>query len=270
MPRHERAHPARPDRSPVNPFTGAELSPIPGKPASVSFAEVDLDGLALVEWDGEVDAATGGDLYAPQRRRTRFQTIDQARAALERRVAALAEEGYRPAGAARGRGEPEPPLDPRAGGVDAFADGLDRVPWLVNLGADPAADADVICIRSFDAWLGPEDEGTALLNERLMGWKDALDAGAPDPAWPARADRIGASVHTRASWNVAFDPAEDPWYGPNAAVASAAFVSTLLAQHLAHRRPIPDELFEVWGWYARGHWPAAYDAEHDPPRLVVF
>ena len=167
------------------------------------------------------------------------------------------------------RGEPAPPLAPRAGELSAFVAGLVRVPWFVCLGEDGEEDGEVTRLRSFDAWAGPEDEGGALLNERLMEWTEALDLrrGGPEPAL---AESVRAAVEGRAIWNVAYEPDQDPWYGPNAAVQMAGFVATLVAQHLAQGRPVPAELGSMWRWLARGHWPAGYDLEHDPPRLVVL
>ena len=70
----------------------------------------------------------------------------------------------------------------------------------------------------------------------------------------AHAEEIGARV--RASTNVAYDPDEDPWHPPTAAVDTAVYVAETLAGYVGLGWPVPDDLRTLWAWYETGRWPA--------------
>ena len=71
----------------------------------------------------------------------------------------------------------------------------------------------------------------------------------------AHAEEIGA--HVRASTNVAYDPDEDPWHLPTAAVDTAVYVAETLAGYVGLGWPVPDDLRTLWAWYETGRWPGA-------------
>ena len=66
--------------------------------------------------------------------------------------------------------------------------------------------------------------------------------------------------------NVPYRVDEDPWYGPNAAVWSAAFTASLIGCTLFKYGSLPVianttsqwTLANEWSWYQAGHWPCMY------------
>ncbi len=74
---------------------------------------------------------------------------------------------------------------------------------------------------------------------------------------------------------VPYDPENDVWYGPNAAVALAASSARLVALYVFAGEAIPPLLRDEWNWYVEGHWPcgcAFYpeDVDSDDDELVVY
>jgi hypothetical protein len=275
MPRFEKTSPARPDRKSVNPFSNAPRPLLQGRPAAVDFLELHLDGQRVWRLRGAALADSGEPLYEAQWRQLRYATPSRAENAFSKQLDGARSDGFREvAEMMKDKSRPSPRiLDPRKETASSFVTGLASVPWFVNVGLDSDEDASVARIRSFDEWGGPEDLTGALLHERLERWSDVLTAMPSDSEWPALEARVQDLVTTRGSWNVPFDPDEDPlWHPPTACVGFASFVSGLLTCHLRSQKPIPDELAEMWSWFARGHWPAAYDESSDleQGKLIVF
>lgn len=274
MPRLEKTSPARPDRESVNPFTKEPRPVLPGRPAAVDFIELHLDGRSVWRLRGAVLAESRAPLYEAQWRQMSYSTPSQAEEAFTRLLDGARADGFREAPATPAdRNRPSPRiLDPRKETAESFVTGLASVPWFVNVGLDSDDDASVARIRSFDEWAGPEDVTGELLAERLQRWSDALAPLPSDSEWPALEARVQDLATTRGSWNVPFDPDEDPWHPPTACVGHASFVSALVTRYLRYQTPIADELAEMWGWFACGHWPAAYDESSDleQGKLIVF
>jgi hypothetical protein len=117
------------------------------------------------------------------------------------------------------------------------------------------------CCRGIAGFLA-SDEGRHCLEvvERFA------DGGATDEELAV----IHAAVLRAAASRVPYDPTEDYYHAPNAAVWEAAWTAGLVGLCLQTGRPIPPELREVWSWFARGHWPFGYAWLRDEcgPRFV--
>jgi hypothetical protein len=137
---------------------------------------------------------------------------------------------------------------------------LEVVPWFANLGRPTPDDAGVQRMAAWEDWPGPEEPTVAEMSLRHQELYDRIMAEAGDHQ-PELADlwgRIHAAVFRRAAHAVPFDPAQDAWHGPTTAVWVAAWAAGLIGLCLQTGRPVPPELREQWGWYARGHWPSGY------------
>lgn len=75
-------------------------------------------------------------------------------------------------------------------------------------------------------------------------------------------DRMYAIVMERARSAVPCKSGPDPWHGPTQCVADAAYLTGLIGCVLASGWPVPDDLAELWNWFASGHWPAGFT--HEP------
>jgi len=269
MPRLEHRKPAAADRLIRNPFTGETSGTLAGRPASTAFVEIERPSATSVSvvWGTRLDDG-GAPLFAVQQRVTECASETWALDSFTSALGRWRARGYVESGASReGSSVASHPLDPHGKTGEAFAAELAHVPWLASLGEPSADDDHVVRLASFEAWLGPEDAGSSMLAARLQEFRDALDTTPERPSWDALEDHVSADVTTRASWNVPYEPSEDPWFAPNAAVMQAAWVSRLLVRHLLLDRAMDDELLRIWKWTALGHWPAAYA---DDGRLVVF
>ena len=109
-----------------------------------------------------------------------------------------------------------------------------------------------------DAWPGPEDADVSALNRyevELAAPVERAIRGLHRDDVRAHAEEIGARV--RASTDVAYDPDEDPWHPPTAAVDTAVYVAETLAGYVGLGWPVPDDLRTLWAWYETGRWPGA-------------
>src|SRR6266704_3395612 len=78
---------------------------------------------------------------------------------------------------------------------------------------------------------------------------------------------------------VPFAGDQDAWHAPTQCVWDAAYWTALVACVLACGWAVPDDLVEVWNWYADGHWPSGFADEPGdgpgwqlvyPRRLLVY
>ncbi len=123
-------------------------------------------------------------------------------------------------------------------------DDVDRIPWLAHV--------------DLDAWPGPEDAAVSALSRyeaELAAPVERAIRGLHRDDVRAHAEEIGARV--RASTNIPYDPGEDPWHPPTAAVDTAVYVAETLAGYVALDWPVPDDLQTLWAWYEAGRWPGA-------------
>lgn len=147
--------------------------------------------------------------------------------------------------------------------TDEFLASLERVPWFERVGLPASRDPEVFRIYSWETWPGPADPGSELQALYYHKWRDDLF----QPAAPSWLTTLWETIHSTtlaaAQQKVPYDPAQDTWYGPNAAVWSASFVAALagctLAKHgyLGAATPacLQWTLAQEWSWYVEGHWP---------------
>ena len=138
-----------------------------------------------------------------------------------------------------------------------FMELLENLDWFSRIGSCPA---DVPHLSKWEDWPGPEDLASSLLYEDQQAIFDSFctESGQLAPALQTMWDTVRKFVETRASQLVPYDPEEDAWYPPNAAVWSAAWTAALIAIHLEDSRAISQSLQVQWSWYACGHWPCSY------------
>ncbi len=175
-----------------------------------------------------------------------------------------------------------------------FCQRLDQIPWLDNLGKPHPQDKTVCRILDWDMWLGPEDSAVTLMTEVSVYWQEQLAQAVGDPEALSRHwDPIESRVLALAQAHVPYEPDQDPWYAPNAAVWSAAWFAALagcwLWQFGDLSLPWLDKvetqnqwrLDLIWGWFAAGHWPCSfywtYDTDQEgaerlnvPKFLIVY
>lgn len=274
MPRFERLSPARPDRSNTNPFTGASTV-LPGRPASRDFIVLTLADAKLERVRGARTVDGNRPLFDEQRRLINYSSADEARACFQSMVTDAHANGYRDVDASdplEGATVHGKLLDPRTEEVDSFVEGLVRVPWFVNLGVVGPNDASVVRIHAFDDWPGPEDPTAELMADRFVRWSEELEEAPVTPELRELERLVDERVVSRASWNVDFDPSEDPYHAPSACVMHASVVATLVTRYLFVDEMLPDELVDLWLWFARGHWPCAYHSSSSRTRgkLIVL
>lgn len=167
---------------------------------------------------------------------------------------------------------------------------LELMPWFRNIGGSISPDKAVERISKWEGWPGPEEPSVAVFHDRLQSLYDEITQAVGEDmqrpfngvvrrydeftqdvrqGLPGLWDRIHTVVLRIASRAVPFDPEQDAWHAPTAAVWQAAVTAGLLGLCLQTGRPVPAELEEQFDWFARGHWPCGYAGRTDR-RLVVF
>ena len=157
--------------------------------------------------------------------------------------------------------------------VTHFLRQLEVVPWFSQLGRPVPPDAEVETISTWKEWPGPEEWNVAELAQRQQELYDGLFGDAADQESPQKSlwDAVHVIVFRRATEFVPYDPNEDPWHGPTAAVWQAAWTAGLIALCLQLGQEIPPEIQSQWTWFERGHWPCGYDPnQRDLGRLLVY
>jgi hypothetical protein len=151
---------------------------------------------------------------------------------------------------------------------DTFWESLEGIPWLENLGQPHPWDVRALRIHAWDLWQGPEDPAVSLMNDLLLSWEDELRVAAEGEALQSRWDAIEKAVFAMARPRAPFEADQDVWFGPNAAVWSAAWTAALAGCWLwqfgsLSRASLSEDascrwrLDAIWGWYADGHWPCS-------------
>jgi hypothetical protein len=157
--------------------------------------------------------------------------------------------------------------------------------WFAHLGEPSPWDGGCVRMGAWDQWPGPENALGEAFAQASGDLRDGIFAACSPAAGDlqVRFDRVHALVMSRAGAAVPFDPEQDAWHAPTQCVWDAAWVAALIACVLACSRPVPDDLVELWNWYAAGHWPSGFAGEPDdmpgdrsgqqlrfPRRLLVF
>jgi hypothetical protein len=146
--------------------------------------------------------------------------------------------------------------------VGDFLAQLEAVPWFSNIGRPTPPGAGVERMAAWEDWPGPEEPAIGVLSFRHQELYDCMmsEAGERRTDLAELWEAIQVAVFRRASPRIPYDPDQDAWHGPTAAVWQAAWTAGLIGLCLRTERPIPAELQEQWAWYVRGHWPSGYIA----------
>jgi hypothetical protein len=162
--------------------------------------------------------------------------------------------------------------------IETFIQQLDAIPWFANLGRPSDRDQEVFRIHNWQTWPGPEDPGSAMQNSFHMRWHDNLFLKSTKTipclrkAWETIYKHVLRLAKPTVVW---YDEQGDAWFGPNAAVWSAAYTASLVGctilrdggldeVDLQERRlhtlsaNVQWTLANEWSWYQVGHWPCMY------------
>jgi hypothetical protein len=159
-----------------------------------------------------------------------------------------------------------------------FTASLSSVPWFKNVGRPSPWDSGVSRLWNWEDWPGPENPGVlALTGQRAQSWRDALFLkylGADSSILNAVWDETQDLVMKFAIPNVPLlDFKEDNWHAPTQSVWDAAWATSVIRCSLTLAAPVPEELWRVWQWYGRGHWPCGYTRVPEgekPGDLLVY
>jgi hypothetical protein len=171
-------------------------------------------------------------------------------------------------------------------GPAEFERRLRTVVWFANLGKPSRWDNGCVRIFGWDQWPGPEHPPVTAAAEAGQAIHDAIFAAVfaavstlAAQELRGRFDRVRALVLQQARTAVPYDDAQDAWHAPTQCVWDAAWWTGLVACVLACGWSVPDDLVEVWNWYAAGHWPSGFADEPGdgpgeqlafPRRLLVY
>ena len=147
------------------------------------------------------------------------------------------------------------------------------VPWLANLGGT-IADKGVPRIFRWEDWPEPEDDAVLELSLRHQSLHDHLleEAGERQAELLALWEQVQQATLAAAQHAILYNPQQDAWHAPTAAVWQAAWTAALVTLHHYTNRPLPADLADQWTWYLHGHWPCMYAwaAAGKVGPLVVF
>jgi hypothetical protein len=137
---------------------------------------------------------------------------------------------------------------------------IESLPWFRNIGKPTPGGPGAQRIYTWEDWPGPEEPSVFELAHRQQALYDEImrAVGHHREQLLALWERIHAAVFRLAAAEVPYDPQQDAWHAPTAAVWQAAWTAGLVGLCLQSGRPIPPELQEQWRWFVRGHWPAGF------------
>jgi len=154
-------------------------------------------------------------------------------------------------------------MDDTSETLETFIRSLAAIPWFAAVGR-PTDDGRLPRILSWDAPWNPEDPSTATIHLRQQELFDDIVATSPNAGeTEALFERVRRDVETSACRTVPYDPSQDCYHAPNAAVWHAAWTAGLVALCREAGRPLPAELGAQWALFRLGHWPAAFAAMND-------
>lgn len=144
--------------------------------------------------------------------------------------------------------------------VEDFLAEVESLPWFRNIGSPTPPDSGVKRIYRWEDWPGPEEPSVFELAHRHQALYDDVMRAAEGQREQLSGlwNRIHAIVFRVAAPAVPYDPQQDTWHAPTAAVWQAAWTAGLVGLCLQSGRAIPPDLQEQWGWFVRGHWPSGY------------
>jgi hypothetical protein len=167
-------------------------------------------------------------------------------------------------------------------GLAEFERRLRSVGWFGSLGTPSRWDGGCVRIVRWGQWPGPEHppvEAAALAGQAIHDVVFAAVGPSAAGELHGTFDRVHALVWERARTAVPFDADQDAWHAPTQCVWDAAYWTALVACVLACGWAVPEDLVEVWNWYAAGHWPSGFADEPGdgpgrqlayPRRLLVY
>jgi hypothetical protein len=157
---------------------------------------------------------------------------------------------------------------------ETFIDELKTVPWFANLGK-PLPDQGIQRIGGWTEWKGPESEPNEIFYSSLQLLRTGCEGRHRYQKDKLKKvfDEVYGQVVKAAAGPVPYDPDEDIWHGPTAAVWDAAFTAACMALYLYVADPVPVFLEEHWAWFKKGHWHCGFaqiDDSEQPSVPVIF
>lgn len=157
---------------------------------------------------------------------------------------------------------------------ESFLDELKTVPWFANLGK-PLSHEGIRRIQNWGDWDGPESEPNEIFYSALQLLRTGCEGRHRFQKDELKKvfDEVYGQVAKSAAKPVPYDPDEDIFHPPTAAVWDAAFTAACRALFLYVKDPPPPFLEEHWAWFREGHWHCGFaelDDSGQPSVPVVF
>lgn len=157
----------------------------------------------------------------------------------------------------------------------AYLRELETIPWFSRIGQPQEPEPGVERLRGWEDWPGPLAPAVDELFRRQQALHDQLlaESGAARPQLLDSWSQVHRTVLEAAASRVPYDPDQDCFHAPTAAVWTAAWTAGLVGWCGYLRRPVPADLAEQWRWLQWGCWPAGYawvdDQGRTGPLLVL-
>jgi hypothetical protein len=174
-------------------------------------------------------------------------------------------------------------FDPRRADADSFRVMVEAIPWFTRLGKPHRSDRAVIRVRSWEECPFLDASGRMSMTSEHSDWQEQIaERGIDQDEFLKYWCQIGGAGIYQAGERIGSDSERDVDYPPNAAEGAAAWVAAAIGCFVRLGQEIPRNALRQWVWYARGHFPAAYEDGVESPaydvagipreqaRLVVF
>jgi hypothetical protein len=137
---------------------------------------------------------------------------------------------------------------------------------MAALGKPHRCDAQVIRILTWEDAPFADSPGCMSMCSEHGSWLNPFyeDQGLPAKI-RADADRLCHRVYNLCASRVPYHDSGEPDHAPNRAAGFASWVASSIGLSLAIGADIPPNALRQWQWYARGHWPCAYEPAVELP-----
>ncbi|HLN27892.1 MAG TPA: hypothetical protein VK395_09115 [Gemmataceae bacterium] len=157
--------------------------------------------------------------------------------------------------------------------VATFLAQLENIAWFGQIGQRlPASDKSQQIFR-WEDWPGPEDPSVSSMADREQALYDELMEIASQQNkekglefWNEVQDTVLRAVGTA----VPYDPNQDTWHAPTAAVWGAIWTAGLVGLCRLLQHPVPQDQQAQWNYFLQGHWPCAWEGDYPEGRMVVY
>lgn len=160
-------------------------------------------------------------------------------------------------------------LDPRIGGEKEFLDLIERIPWMSAVGKPHRCDVQVLRVDDWDHVPFADAPGTMSLCAEHGAWLNPHQDERISGKAKAYGSRLERRVYNLVAAKVPYHESGEPDHAPNRAAGFAAWVSSAIGLSLMTGMSIPKNALRQWQWYARGHFPCAYEPGVELPEYDI-